>query len=676
MALFTVRIIAKRLMKIAALWTLIFSSYSAAISMSDLTVTSAVGERFYGLITVTGAKDISTSDMLVSLAPRSVYRAMGVEWEYFHTRLIFDVLVDEQNQYTIRVVSSDVVFEPYLDFVVSLRSPAGSISKQLTALLEMPAVIVKPTADSKQQKTAKTSPPIKQLNKIQRTPITRKESLPSDVASLVNHENAHEEAVVEAKEEIEPEKEIEAEKEIEPEEESSPVVLTTKSDGVFKKAFDEEFSQVSLSQAEASESTSTHIKADKPPEAIANTETINVDVWSHKTRSGDSLWAVARRIHAETGGNIKPIVDALYQNNSHAFIKNDADRLKVNARLAVTAAQISAVISAKRPSDNSLKVESLVSQTVDFKPVDKSSVNEEGVLSLVTSDNNAAPVAAETVALSERSESLASDFDKGLSGSKERELNVEARMDNLYLQYEALSARTEQLRVLEESLNRSVADKSQLSLALDESLSSASEAVNTNANPPENNATDKRHLTFILIAVSSVLLLLVLFLKRMQAQRRSIDVDNWSLEAEELSDSVSIDSSQPNESFQPNESLQPDDGYLPNDTSQDFSDLEIPLADSDLNEEAVTDTPLPIPAEGAVELEAAVYIAYERYDEAEDLLEQALEIDSDNQALQMQLLEVYAAKGKVRHFDLLANQINDNNNDRITIKINYLKSKM
>ncbi|HAW14865.1 MAG TPA: hypothetical protein DCW37_06645, partial [Cellvibrionales bacterium] len=86
--------------------------------------------------------------------------------------------------------------------------------------------------------------------------------------------------------------------------------------------------------------------------------------------------------------------------------------------------------------------------------------------------------------------------------------------------------------------------------------------------------------------------------------------------------------------------------------------------------------PLPIPAEGAVELEASVYIAYERYDEAEDLLEQALEIDSDNQALQMQLLEVYAAKGKVRHFDLLANQINDDDNDRITIKINYLKSKI
>ena len=699
MAFFTARIIEKRLIKIAALWALIFSSYSAAIGMSDLTVSSAVGERFYGLITVTGAKDISTNDILVSLAPRSVYRAMGVEWEYFHTRLIFDVLVDEQNQYTIRVVSSDVVFEPYLDFVVSLRSPAGSISKQLTALLEMPAVIVKPIAGSKQQKTVKaTVPPIKQLNKIQRTPITPKESLSSNIASIENHVETDAEAHIEADEEAGVEAEVEIEVEVE--EESSPVVLSTKADDAVKafdddavKDFDDEISQVSLSQAKASESTSTHIKADlqddQLSEPAANTETIKEDAWSHKTRSGDSLWAVARRIHAETGGNIKPIVDALYQNNSHAFIKNDADRLKINARLAVTAAQISAVISAKRPSDNALKVESLVSQAVDFKPVDKSSVNEEGVLSLVTSDNNTAPVAAETVELSERSESLASDFDKGLSGSKERELNVEARMDNLYLQYEALSARTDQLRVLEESLNRSIADKSQLSLALDESLSTASEAVNANENPPTNDATDRRPLLFILIAACAALLLLVLFLKHRQIQRRSRDVDNWSLEAEQPSDSDSMDSSQPderlqfNESFQPNDSIQPndslhpDDGYLPSDTSQESRDLEEPLADdSDINEEPVTATPLAIPAEGAVELEAAVYIAYERYDEAEDLLEQALEIDSDNQALQMQLLEVYAAKRKVRHFDLLANQINDDDNDRITIKINYLKSKI
>ena len=313
------------------------------------------------------------------------------------------------------------------------------------------------------------------------------------------------------------------------------------------------------------------------------------------------------------------------------------------------------------------------------------------MLSLVTIDDNNAPVAAETVELSERSEELSNDFDKGLTGSKERELNVEARMDNLYLQYEALSAKTEQLKALEASLNRSIADKSQLNLALDEPLTLPSEAANENLRPLANDATNNQHLLFVILGAGSLLLLLVLLLKRGQTRRRALDVDNWSLEAESINSLKS--------EGLVNMDQQIDDDCLAIDTPDDSSALDIPLSsDSENDNEAsneslidndiidastaidantdATDDPLPIPAEGAVELEASVYIAYERYDEAEDLLEQALEIDSDNQALQMQLLEVYAAKGKVRHFDLLANQINDDDNDRITIKINYLKSKI
>ena len=207
MTWFILRMVAGRLFKAFSFLVLLVSSYSSAIGISELTVSSAVGERFYGLITVTGANNVSSNDMLVSLAPRSVYRAMGVEWEYFHTRLIFDVITDDQNQHTIRVVSTDAVFEPYLDFVVSLRSPAGSISKQLTVLLEMPAVLVQPfvnsKASSKAIKPIKTAKPKKKLNKIQRTPTIKpemkaksstdleaKEPLPSDSSTQIAKDKA------------------------------------------------------------------------------------------------------------------------------------------------------------------------------------------------------------------------------------------------------------------------------------------------------------------------------------------------------------------------------------------------------------------------------------------------------------------------------------------------------
>jgi Tfp pilus assembly protein FimV len=80
--------------------------------------------------------------------------------------------------------------------------------------------------------------------------------------------------------------------------------------------------------------------------------------------------------------------------------------------------------------------------------------------------------------------------------------------------------------------------------------------------------------------------------------------------------------------------------------------------------------------EGAVELEVSVYIAYERYDEAEQLLEQALEKEPDNTVLQSQLLEVYAAKGKQQHFELLAAQIGNKGDVQIDNKIKILRTSI
>ena len=697
----TLRFFLRRLSNFSIIGLLLLSTHSFAIGMSELTVSSAVGERFYGLITVTGAEGLSSNDMLVSLAPRSVYRAMGVEWEYFHSQLIFDVLVDEYNQYTIRVVSSDVVFEPYLDFVVSLRSPVGSISKQLTALLEMPAAIVEPSLHSSKSQSVKTPTPekvlpSKTLRKIQRSPVSSKPEVSTEDKILeadIDKKSALIDSEVDNSEPVNSALNVEA---------SKAELVQAK---VVPEVFGEEEAEVAKTTSNKTE-VEVEVEVEAEVEAEAEREKDN---WLHKTRSGDSLWAVARRVQTETGGKIKPIVDALYQNNSHAFIKNDIDRLKINARLSVSAAQISAVIAANKQSDKSPKADSVALLPAPSSLADELSANEDGVLSLVTTDintdentdNNTAAVAAETVELSERSDALASDFEKGLGASKERELSVEARMDKLYQQYEALAEKTEQLKVLEQSLNRSIADKSQLNMTLDESLSMAAndEAIveaKEAAKVEAKEAADKRPLFFVISIAVVLLLLLVLFLKRRQAQHRASDIDNWSLDTE-LSFSPKPDNSpKPDDSPKPGDSPKPDDSPKPEghvleslsvddesllvNVSSQHSDSVIPLTSDELAVDADADTEtnaaLAVPAEGAVELEAAVYIAYERFDEAEDLLEQALEIEPDNEALQMQLLEVYAAKGKTRHFDLLSKQIGSYDNDKITIKINYLKSKL
>ena len=58
-------------------------------------------------------------------------------------------------------------------------------------------------------------------------------------------------------------------------------------------------------------------------------------------------------------------------------------------------------------------------------------------------------------------------------------------------------------------------------------------------------------------------------------------------------------------------------------------------------------------SEGVAELQVSLYIAYQRYDEAEELLIQTLKQQPDNRALKNQLLEVYEATNKTAAYDRL-----------------------
>lgn len=875
------------LIKQLLLSLMLFCSTAAyALSIGDLTVSSAVGERFYGIIKLEGAKNISPNDVVVSLAPRSVYQRMGVDWEYFHTTLIFDVLDDERNGIYIRAVSSDVVFEPYIDFVLVIRWPRGYISKQYTVLLEMPALQAKPSVTRKTVSsqvetpllnsgssiTAAKSPsaPNRPLPAVLEKPKAKTPVVATIPTPIIPQQKAKEAEVVTAQkpannntateietaiEKVKPVKQpptqaklektsstaatkkvvkaIEAPapiavkepvketvvaktditQEIKPQEElksvkpklevvkpkpSEPVIADVPVDVPVKEAVakapliekpiakaeavKEDLAQkdivkkgtvkpaeekiatkakasaqtpvvkkeapVITQQAPAAKAEAPAVKAEAPvvkaespvvasvvksevkkavtKPAVKTTELVAEDNsarWLHQTKSGDTLWRVARDIREQNGGNLKQIVDALHKNNPEAFMGNDANRLKVNARLAVTMAQIRAMAPASQraqlaqaaapqesiggadqagasnvstsEANNQQNSNNATSQT-EQSVAD----NQNGVLSLVANDSsnkNDTNISPETVELSERSEELSQGFEKQSLASKQRGDNVADRIDNLYSQYNALSEKTEQLKELELALNRSIADKAQVNMGLTGSGLTAPADIAKNkelTDAAKIGATEKElaeskaeplsnlQLALILLLAVIVLVLMIVFLKMQQLKRRAALADNWHLQSNQNLADLQLDSQ--------NRSV--DSNAIDADTESDIeeqqsgenqniekSDQTLAASRKELSEieaqyqQASAEAAAETQGEGAVELEASVYIAYERYDEAERLLEGALEQQPDNSAMQSQLLEVYAAKGKQRHFDILAEQIGNKGDSQIDLKINNLR---
>ena len=116
-------------------------SRAHALSVGDIEAASTIGQPLEAVIVVEDRRSIAADQLLVSLAPRTVYDRMGVYWEYFHSGLNFEVEQAGLKRVLIRVTTKNNITEPYINFVLSVRWPDGLITKEYMLLLEMQQVV-------------------------------------------------------------------------------------------------------------------------------------------------------------------------------------------------------------------------------------------------------------------------------------------------------------------------------------------------------------------------------------------------------------------------------------------------------------------------------------------------------------------------------------------------------
>ncbi|NND38922.1 MAG: hypothetical protein HKO06_04960, partial [Pseudomonadales bacterium] len=747
------RINLQRIQKFLLLCALVFSTAAQAMRIGDITVQSAVGERFFAIVPISDTRRVRAEQILVSLAPRSVYQRMGVDWEYFHTGLIFDVIEDEREGIYLRIVSKDVVFEPFIDFVISFRWPSGFISRQFTVLLDMPlssaapasrnsnrantasssanrnsGSVVRETPDlsrveprvdgsnrisnstgrnaNRQQRgdDARTSRPVDSGAGVERITVVDEVSEASYLggesaarqaeqlakAQLAAQRRAEEEAAArqraetkareeararaeaereararaeaqrQAREEAERRAQAEAEARLQAEQaararevaaaeararaerEATARAEADKRARQEARALNvaEQQAQASAqaqqkaeaeaaararaeaearatakaaerarlaaeakarAEAEARAQQAQRARAAREARALAESQTAQnepIDVssqaepsqqaapakpstavapepaqrsatgqasWDHVSRSGDTLWAIARKIQRESGGRIVDIVKALHRNNSSAFIKNDANRLRVDAQLNVSLAQIKTSTPASRrdrywpdagissladagsaaaadtakagasesatPAGDAGNLErSETGQADELAKQAELQDKQQGVLSLVTRAADSTDMSPLTRDLSRELEQNSAEVEKQINSGVSRANSVETRMDNILAQYDALSEKTAQLKELEATLNRRIAEKAQLDLGLSGLPAPAAvpKAPNQGLLPDQQRGLGwwlQWLLLFVLL--SAMVIAGTVLLRKRHEQRRNAYVDSW-----------------------------------------------------------------------------------------------------------------------------------------------------
>ncbi|MER0041330.1 FimV/HubP family polar landmark protein [Pseudomonas sp. MGal98] len=116
-----------------------YSGLAPALGLGEITLHSALNQPLNAEIELLAVgEDMTTSDIKVALAPADAFNLAGVDRVYFLNDLRFSPLL-RGGKSVVRVVSSQPVREPYLNFIVELKRPGGQLLREYTVLLDPPS---------------------------------------------------------------------------------------------------------------------------------------------------------------------------------------------------------------------------------------------------------------------------------------------------------------------------------------------------------------------------------------------------------------------------------------------------------------------------------------------------------------------------------------------------------
>ncbi|MBX9762040.1 MAG: peptidoglycan-binding protein LysM [Pseudomonadaceae bacterium] len=115
----------------------LYSGLVPALGLGEISLNSALSQPLDAEIKLLDVGNLTDADVRVRLAPADVFSRSGVERLYFFNDLRFEPLLRGDSS-VIRVLSTQPVREPYLNFIVEVARPSGRLYREYTVLLDPP----------------------------------------------------------------------------------------------------------------------------------------------------------------------------------------------------------------------------------------------------------------------------------------------------------------------------------------------------------------------------------------------------------------------------------------------------------------------------------------------------------------------------------------------------------
>ena len=122
------------------------SGMAHALGLGEVTLKSALNQPLVAEIELLEVRDLASNEVVPSLASAEEFSKAGVDRQYFLTDLKFTPVLKPNGKSVIRVTSNKPVREPYLNFMVEVLWPNGRLLREYTLLLDPPTYSAETTA--------------------------------------------------------------------------------------------------------------------------------------------------------------------------------------------------------------------------------------------------------------------------------------------------------------------------------------------------------------------------------------------------------------------------------------------------------------------------------------------------------------------------------------------------
>jgi len=296
-----------------------------ALGFGGIKLNSSLNEKLNAEVALLSASPNDIQSLTINLATEEAFLRSGIERTALLNKLKFKVKQHANGDYYIHVTTSENVREPFMNFLLEMNWKNGRMLREYTMLIDPPG---------RAPKQATAPAPVAEPEPAPE-PVVVEESVAAEEPALdtFNPEPVAEEPTAEVEqviEEVEPEPVVDIPPAVE------PVAESEATSEVFEdEESDQLWPSIPLAAFDTSDDV-TEEPAVVEDVAVASADGEMGDLDYGIIKKGDNLWNIAEKLrHGDDSVSVYQVMMALLQNNPDAFIDNNVHRLKVGHVLRI-----------------------------------------------------------------------------------------------------------------------------------------------------------------------------------------------------------------------------------------------------------------------------------------------------------------------------------------------------